>query len=259
MKALITSVFFLLFTLFAIPVQGGKYLTEAQKELLLENSKAAAEHNRQLNLRHEKENAQNVSERNKPTNNVKLQSRPLKSRPTASAVNNARTQTQSYQSKLGNTGRSYPTYGNRPVKQSRQVAKTAQSYDSIKRNRQVSKTPRKKSNWSGFWKNLSLIAGGINSGMNQANSQQQSQQLYQQQLRQLQQNNNALMRYNNQQLNSWSQNSFKKKNNVNRVYRPEECLGSVVNGQCLGVISPKPPSTYCYGTVVNGRCLGTVQ
>ncbi|MGV7235833.1 MAG: hypothetical protein ACQ9ET_06175, partial [Nitrosomonadaceae bacterium] len=105
----------------------------------------------------------------------------------------------------------------------------------------------------------SLIAGGINSGMNQANSQQQSQQLYQQQLRQLQQNNDALMRYNYQQLNSWSQNSSKKKNNITRFYSPEECLGPVVNGQCLGVISPKPPSTYCYGTVVNGRCLGTVK
>ena len=204
MKALITTVF-LVSTLFAIPVQGGEYLTEAQKELLLENSREVAEHNRQLNLRHEKENAQNVSERNEPTNNVKLQSRPVKTRPAASVANNARTQTQVLQPPFRNTSGSYSTYGNRPVKQSRQVAKTAQSYDSIKRNRQVSKTPRKKSNWSGFWKNLSLIAGGINSGMNQANSQQrsqqQSQQLYQQQLRQLQQNNDALMRYNYQQLN----------------------------------------------------------
>ena len=274
MKALITMGF-LVFTLFAIPVQGDKYLTEAQKELLLENSRVAAENSRALRLRHEKENAQNVSERNEHTNIVKQQSRPVKSRPTApkslgvinkhsiphtsSVVKNARTQTQSRQSTIKNSGRGYPIYGNRPVKQSRQVAKTAPNYQSIKRSRQVSKTARKKTNWSGFFKNLSLIAGGINSGMNQTNSQQQSQQFYQQQLRQVQQNNNALMRYNNQQNNSWGQNSFKKKNNVNRVYSHEECLGSVVNGQCLGVISPKPPNTYCYGTVVNGRCLGTVK
>jgi hypothetical protein len=251
MRTFVTLVF-LAFTLFAIPVQGDKYLTEAQKELLLEQS-------RTLGLDKEKEHAQNASEQSDQTNFVKQQSRPVKSRPTAPVVNNARTQTQILQSKPRNTGRSYSTYGNRPVKQSRQVAKTAPNYQSIKRSRQVSKTARKKTNWSGFFKNLSLIAGGINSGMNQTNSQQQSQQFYQQQLRQVQQNNNALMRYNNQQNNSWGQNSFKKKNNVNRVYSPEECLGSVVNGQCLGVISPKPPNTYCYGTVINGRCVGTVK
>jgi hypothetical protein len=179
MRTFVTLVF-LAFTLFAIPVQGDKYLTEAQKELLLEQS-------RTLGLDKEKEHAQNASEQSDQTNFVKQQSRPVKSRPTApksfgvinnhstphtpSVVNNTRTQTQSLQPKFRNTGRSYPTYGNRPVKQSRQVAKTAPNYQSIKRSRQVSKTARKKTNWSGFFKNLSRVASAINSGLNQTNTQ----------------------------------------------------------------------------------------
>ena len=42
-----------------------------------------------------------------------------------------------------------------------------------------------------------------------------------------------------------------------KVYNSDECIGSVINGQCHGSIIPK--SGYhktCYGEMINGQCTG---
>jgi hypothetical protein len=266
MKALITMVF-LAFTLFAIPVQGGKYLTEAQKELLLGKSRA-------LGPASEKEHAQNASKQSEQTNIVKQQSKPVKSRQTHSrylgvinnhstsststAANSSRTQTQSFQSVFKNADWGTPTYSNRSVQQVRQVATPTYSNRSVQQGRQVAKT-KKKFNWSGFFKGLGQVAEAINSGMNQTNSQQQAQQqLFQQQLRQIQQNNNAFKQQNNAMLNQWGNYGTSKGYTPQKFYTPNACFGAIVNGVCNGTINPSARSKTCYGKFINGRCIGTV-
>ena len=88
-------------------------------------------------------------------------------------------------------------------------------------------------------------------------TQQQSQQFFQQQLNQVQQNNNSLMQMNNanQQQNL---NGTKSGYTPERFYTPAECLGSVVNGQCYGTVSPSAKSRYCIGKMINGECVGTL-
>lgn len=85
-------------------------------------------------------------------------------------------------------------------------------------------------------------------------SQQQSQQFFQQQLHQTQQMNNGLM----QGLNSTPQFSASSGYQPVRFYTPDECFGSIVNGQCNGTISPAAKTRYCHGTVINGECHGAV-
>ena len=41
-----------------------------------------------------------------------------------------------------------------------------------------------------------------------------------------------------------------------KVYRADECIGAVVNGQCHGSIIPKGYAPTCYGTMLNGQCTG---
>lgn len=42
-----------------------------------------------------------------------------------------------------------------------------------------------------------------------------------------------------------------------KVYRADECIGAIVNGQCHGSIIPKTANQpVCYGTMINGRCTG---
>lgn len=41
------------------------------------------------------------------------------------------------------------------------------------------------------------------------------------------------------------------------VYRQDECVGAVVNGECHGGIVPKSAwQTKCYGDMINGQCTG---
>jgi len=168
MKSLVVLIL-LAFTLFANPVQGGKYLTEAQKELLLEKSRA-------LGLSKEKANAQNAIEWSElvkfllktPMSSSAIVYNPISH--TSSVVNIARSQTQSLQSIFKNTHYGTPAYSNRPVNQSQQGATKAYSSRPVKQSRQVA-TKASRSKWSSFFKNLSVVASAINSGMNQTNSQ----------------------------------------------------------------------------------------
>ena len=201
MKTLVTLVL-LAFALFSITVHGDTYLTEAQKEHLLEKSRA-------LGLATERGYAQNANPQREKTSTVKQQSKTVKSRqPKYLGVSNyPRTQTQSLQSIFNNADWGTPTYSNRSVQQSRKVAPTTNSnrsvqYDqrlantakrrnldrqsrqiatittttttksnrSVQQSRKVSKTT-KKFNWSGFFKGLGQVAEAINSGMNQTNTQ----------------------------------------------------------------------------------------
>lgn len=41
-----------------------------------------------------------------------------------------------------------------------------------------------------------------------------------------------------------------------KVYRADECVGAVVNGQCHGSIIPRGNAPTCYGTMLNGQCTG---
>ncbi len=42
-----------------------------------------------------------------------------------------------------------------------------------------------------------------------------------------------------------------------KVYRADECVGAVVNGQCHGSIIPKSTNRpTCYGDMINGQCTG---
>jgi len=210
---------------------------------------------------------------------------------TSTAANSSRTQTQSFQSTFKNADWGTPSYS-RSVQQSRKVAPTANSNlsarqdqrlattakrrnsvkpsrqvtttittnnnRSVQQSRQVAKT-KKKFNWSGFFKGLGQVAEAINSGMNQTNSQQQAQQqLFQQQLRQVQQNNNALMQQNNAMLNQWGTFGASTGYAPQQIYTPNACLGTIVNGVCHGTINPSARSKTCHGKVINGRCIGTV-
>jgi len=41
------------------------------------------------------------------------------------------------------------------------------------------------------------------------------------------------------------------------VYRQDECVGAVVNGECHGGIALKSAwQTKCYGDMINGQCTG---
>ena len=41
------------------------------------------------------------------------------------------------------------------------------------------------------------------------------------------------------------------------IYDASRCIGSVINGQCMGTIKPSGEvEKRCYGTVMNGRCIG---
>lgn len=43
------------------------------------------------------------------------------------------------------------------------------------------------------------------------------------------------------------------------IYDANRCIGSVVNGQCMGTIRPSGEvQKRCYGAVVNGRCTGSI-
>ncbi|WP_257287948.1 hypothetical protein [Endozoicomonas sp. SESOKO2] len=41
-----------------------------------------------------------------------------------------------------------------------------------------------------------------------------------------------------------------------KVYRPDECTGPVINGECHGAVIPKGYVPTCYGTMLNGQCTG---
>ncbi|WP_422463223.1 MULTISPECIES: hypothetical protein [unclassified Endozoicomonas] len=42
-----------------------------------------------------------------------------------------------------------------------------------------------------------------------------------------------------------------------KVYRADECIGSIVNGVCHGSILPKTANhPTCYGQMINGQCTG---
>ncbi len=42
-----------------------------------------------------------------------------------------------------------------------------------------------------------------------------------------------------------------------KVYREDECIGSIVNGVCHGSILPKTANhPTCYGQMINGQCTG---
>jgi hypothetical protein len=136
----------LAFTLFAIPVQGDKYLTEAQKELLLKESRA-------LESATKEGHAQNASKQNEQTNIVKQQSRPEKSRKTnsrylgvisnhptshtSSVVNSVRTQKQDLQSVGNNADGGDLTNSTRFVQQDQRLANTAKRRNPDRQSRQV--------------------------------------------------------------------------------------------------------------------------
>jgi len=180
--------------LLALPVQGAQYLTEAEKELLLEKSRA-------LGRTSKSEQAQNESKQSAQTNTTEPQNRPVKSRktnsrylgvinkhqtsPTSTGANNPRTQTQSFQSAFKNADWGTATDNNRSVQQSGKVdttansnrsaqqdqrlAATAKSRHPVKQNRQVT-TSTKKPKWKNFFKKLGQVAGEIARGLNQSNS-----------------------------------------------------------------------------------------
>ena len=278
-------------------MQSEPYLTDGQKEVLLENS-------RELGLSRERALGQNANEQTsvvkKHRARTPRQTGPIylgwnTTHPTShksTLVKNTRVQTQSLQSIFKNADWGTPSYSNRSVQQSRKVAPTANSNltarqnqqlattakrrnsvepsrqvtttittnnnRSVQQSRQVAKT-KKKINWSGFFKGLGQVAEAINSGLNQTNSQQQAQQqLFQQQLRQVQQNNNALMQQNNAMLNQWGNFGASTGYAPQQFFAPSACLGTIVNGVCHGTINPSARSKTCHGKVINGRCIGTV-
>ncbi|MEE4217211.1 MAG: hypothetical protein V2I48_06365 [Xanthomonadales bacterium] len=194
MKALITLVF-LTSILFAIPVQGGQYLTEAQKEALLRNSG-------ELAAISEKEHAQSRSEKNKQPNIVKQQNGRINSHQLNSkylgansthktsriivAPTRSRNQTQSLQSAFRSTNWNSPSKSNHINQQNGKVVNTAHSYSSIKKAQQNAATPNHRSNtqqsrqvaktarkakWSNFFKKALGVVSQIGHGINQSNSQ----------------------------------------------------------------------------------------
>ncbi len=40
-------------------------------------------------------------------------------------------------------------------------------------------------------------------------------------------------------------------------YKESDCIGSVVNGRCVGTIRPAARSDKCFGSIINGECIGT--
>lgn len=40
-------------------------------------------------------------------------------------------------------------------------------------------------------------------------------------------------------------------------WEESDCNGSVVNGRCIGTITPGATEGKCYGTMLNGECIGT--
>ena len=198
MKTLVTLVF-LVFTVLAIPVQGGQFLTEAQKELLLEKSRA-------LGLVTENEHTQNAGPQREKTNIVKNRSKTVKSSQSGPIYlgyinHSTRPKTQSLQSIFINADWGTPTSSNRPVKESQQFVNTATSHRPVTRSRQVTNSisnrpvkqehrlattangisydkqsrqitrSARKAKWSNFFKNVLLVASEIGRGMSQTNSQ----------------------------------------------------------------------------------------
>ena len=133
---------FLVFALLTFPVHGGQYLTEAQKKLLLEKG-------RMLGSATEKEHAQNTNPQREITSTVNQQSKSVKSRQTGpkylGVLNySARTQTQSLQSFFNNADWGTPSYSNRSVQESRQVATTPISHRPVTQSRLVTTTANSK-------------------------------------------------------------------------------------------------------------------
>lgn len=185
----------LVFASIAIPVQGGQYLTEAQKELMLEKSRA-------LGAVSKKEHAQTVGNQNNQSTSTKQQSSPTKSRRTtsrylgvvnkhptertATIAKTSQTESQSIQSLFKTADWGTPNYSDRSVQESRKVATTTNSNRYIqqdqrlaitakkrghdKRSQPVARTNKKKFNWSGLFNGLSQIAGAINQGLNRTNT-----------------------------------------------------------------------------------------
>jgi len=148
----------LAFTLLANPAQAGQYLTDAEKELLLKQS-------RELGIAKEKVNAQNDKQQKELENfrrTVLVAASSIEYFPVSHRtiiVTEPRTQTQSFQSILRNTDWGLPAYtnysaGNYSGQQSQQAA-----------------GPARKAKWSNFFKNVSDVANAVSSGLNQANSQ----------------------------------------------------------------------------------------